>query len=56
MIGAYNTLNSIYKVAGSLAASILLKTTGVDESTVLGLVGALNLAAAAYFWRRLAKD
>ena len=56
VIGANNTLNSIYMVAGSLAASILLKTTGVDESTVLGLVGALNLAAAAYFWRRLAKD
>ncbi len=56
VIGANNTLNSIYMVAGSLAASVLLKTTGVDESRVLAGVGALNLVAAAYFWRRLPKD
>ena len=56
MIGANNTLNSIYMVAGSLAASIVLKATGADESSVLAGVGALNLLAAAYFWRRLPKD
>jgi acyl-[acyl-carrier-protein]-phospholipid O-acyltransferase / long-chain-fatty-acid--[acyl-carrier-protein] ligase len=53
VIGANNTLNSVYMVVGSLAASILLKATGLDESTVLAALGVLNLAAAVYVWRRL---
>ncbi len=31
VIGANNTLNSVMMVVGTLAASILLKTTGIDE-------------------------
>ena len=56
VIGANNTLNCIYMVAGSLGASIILKATGVDESSVLAGLGILNLGAAAYFWRRLPQD
>jgi acyl-[acyl-carrier-protein]-phospholipid O-acyltransferase / long-chain-fatty-acid--[acyl-carrier-protein] ligase len=53
VIGANNTLNSVYMVVGSLAASILLKATGLDESAALAALGVLNLAAAVYVWRRL---
>ena len=53
VIGANNTLNSVMMVAGSLAASILLKATGIDESTALAAIGALNLLAAGFVWRRL---
>jgi acyl-[acyl-carrier-protein]-phospholipid O-acyltransferase / long-chain-fatty-acid--[acyl-carrier-protein] ligase len=53
VIGANNTLNSVFMVAGTLAASILLKTTGLDESQALAALGLLNLAAAAWLWRRL---
>jgi acyl-[acyl-carrier-protein]-phospholipid O-acyltransferase/long-chain-fatty-acid--[acyl-carrier-protein] ligase len=53
VIGANNTLNSVFMVAGSLAALIFLKTTGADESTALAVLGALNLLAAAFVWRRL---
>jgi acyl-[acyl-carrier-protein]-phospholipid O-acyltransferase/long-chain-fatty-acid--[acyl-carrier-protein] ligase len=53
VIGANNTLNSVFMVAGTLAASILLKTTGFDESQALAALGLLNLAAAAWLWRRL---
>jgi acyl-[acyl-carrier-protein]-phospholipid O-acyltransferase/long-chain-fatty-acid--[acyl-carrier-protein] ligase len=56
VIGANNTLNSIFMVVGSLGTSVVLKATGVDETSVLAGVGALNLLAAAYFWRRLPKD
>ncbi len=52
VIGANNTLNSVFMVVGSLAASILLKATGIDESTALAAIGVLNLFAAAYvYWR-----
>ncbi len=53
VIGANNTLNSLFMVGGTLAASIVLKTTGIDESAALAGVGGLNLLAAVYFWRRL---
>jgi acyl-[acyl-carrier-protein]-phospholipid O-acyltransferase/long-chain-fatty-acid--[acyl-carrier-protein] ligase len=53
VIGANNTLNSVMMVAGSLAVSILLKATGIDESTALAAIGALNLLAAGFVWRRL---
>jgi acyl-[acyl-carrier-protein]-phospholipid O-acyltransferase/long-chain-fatty-acid--[acyl-carrier-protein] ligase len=53
VIGANNTLNSLFMVAGTLAVSILLKTTGLDESTALAGLGGLNLLAAAWVWRRL---
>ena len=56
VIGANNTLNSLFMVAGSLAASVVLKATGVDESTVLAALGALNLLAAGYFALKLPKD
>jgi acyl-[acyl-carrier-protein]-phospholipid O-acyltransferase/long-chain-fatty-acid--[acyl-carrier-protein] ligase len=56
VIGGNNTLNSIYMVVGSLVASLVLKATGVDEASLLAVVGALNLPAAAYFWRRLPRD
>jgi acyl-[acyl-carrier-protein]-phospholipid O-acyltransferase / long-chain-fatty-acid--[acyl-carrier-protein] ligase len=56
VIGANNTLNSVFMVAGTLAASILLKTTGFDESQALAALGLLNLAAAAWLWRRLPRS
>jgi len=56
VIGANNTLNSVMMVAGSLAASILLKATGIDESTALAATGALNLLAAVFVWRRLPRS
>jgi acyl-[acyl-carrier-protein]-phospholipid O-acyltransferase/long-chain-fatty-acid--[acyl-carrier-protein] ligase len=56
VIGANNTLNSLFMVAGTLAASIVLKATGADESSVLAGLGVLNLLAAAYFARTLPKS
>ena len=56
VIGANNTLNSLFMVAGTLAASILLKATGLDESTALAGLGVLNLMAAVYVWRRLPRE
>ncbi len=56
VIGANNTLNSVFMVVGSLATSILLKATGVDESTALACLGGLNLLAAIYVWRRLPRS
>jgi len=53
VIGAVNTLNSIYMVAGSLAATLLLKLTGLSESMALVLLGFANILAAVYFFRRL---
>jgi acyl-[acyl-carrier-protein]-phospholipid O-acyltransferase / long-chain-fatty-acid--[acyl-carrier-protein] ligase len=56
VIGAVNTLNSVYMVAGSLATTLLLKLTGLSESMALVLVGIANIAAAVYFFRRLPAD
>jgi acyl-[acyl-carrier-protein]-phospholipid O-acyltransferase/long-chain-fatty-acid--[acyl-carrier-protein] ligase len=56
VIGVNNTLNSLFMVAGTLAASIVLKATGADESSVLAGLGVLNLLAAAYFARTLPKS
>ena len=56
VIGANNTLNSVYMVVGSLAASILFKAAGIDESTALAGLGGLNLLAAIYVWRQLPKE
>ena len=53
VIGAVNTLNSIYMVVGSLAVTLLLKLTGIDESTALIGLGIANFVAAIYFFRRL---
>jgi acyl-[acyl-carrier-protein]-phospholipid O-acyltransferase/long-chain-fatty-acid--[acyl-carrier-protein] ligase len=53
VIGANNTLNSLFMVAGTLGASVVLKATGADEATVLAGLGALNLLAAAFFARTL---
>ena len=53
VIGANNTLNSLFMVAGTLLASIVLKAAGIDESTALAGVGGLNLLAAVFVWRRL---
>ena len=53
VIGAVNTLNSIYMVAGSLATTLLLKLTGLSESMALVLLGLANIVAAIYFFRRL---
>jgi acyl-[acyl-carrier-protein]-phospholipid O-acyltransferase / long-chain-fatty-acid--[acyl-carrier-protein] ligase len=52
VVGAVNTLNSLYIVAGSLATTLLLKLTGMNESAVLTLLGLASVLAAAYlFWR-----
>ena len=56
VVGAVNTLNAVYMVAGSLATSLLLKVAGLEESTVLGLLGLATILAAGYFYRRLPKD
>jgi predicted alpha/beta hydrolase family esterase len=52
VIGAVNTLNSVYIVAGSLGTTLLLKLAGLSESAVLTMLGLATIAAAAYlFWR-----
>ena len=53
VIGANNTLNSVFMVVGSLTVSIVLKATGIDESAALAGLGGLNLLAALYLFRRL---
>ncbi len=53
VIGAVNTLNSIYMVAGSLATTLLLKLTGLSESMAMVLLGLANVVAAIYLFRRL---
>ncbi|MGD1038177.1 MAG: acyl-[ACP]--phospholipid O-acyltransferase [Roseiarcus sp.] len=53
VIGAVNTLSSVFMVAGSLVTTLLLKLTGLSESMALVLVGLANVAAAIYFFRRL---
>ena len=53
VIGANNTLNSLFMVTGTIAASIVLKEAGIDESTALAGVGGFNLLAAVYVWKRL---
>jgi acyl-[acyl-carrier-protein]-phospholipid O-acyltransferase/long-chain-fatty-acid--[acyl-carrier-protein] ligase len=55
VIGANNTLNSVFMVVGSLAASVLLKALDIDESTALAILGVLNLPAAYWVWRRLSR-
>jgi acyl-[acyl-carrier-protein]-phospholipid O-acyltransferase/long-chain-fatty-acid--[acyl-carrier-protein] ligase len=56
VIGAVNTLNSIYIVAGSLATTLLLKFAGLDEAVALTLLGLTNIPAAGYFFWRLPKQ
>ena len=56
VIGANNTLNSLCMVAGTLAASIILKVAGIDESSALAGLGGLNLLVAVYVWRRLPRN
>jgi acyl-[acyl-carrier-protein]-phospholipid O-acyltransferase / long-chain-fatty-acid--[acyl-carrier-protein] ligase len=52
VIGAVNTLNAVYMVAGSLATTLLLKLAGLSEPTVLTLLGFANIPAALHlFWR-----
>jgi acyl-[acyl-carrier-protein]-phospholipid O-acyltransferase/long-chain-fatty-acid--[acyl-carrier-protein] ligase len=53
VIGAVNTLNAIYMVAGSLVTTLLLKLAGLSESGAMVLLGVANFAAAIYFFRRL---
>jgi acyl-[acyl-carrier-protein]-phospholipid O-acyltransferase/long-chain-fatty-acid--[acyl-carrier-protein] ligase len=56
VIGAVNTLNSIYMVVGSLVTTLLLKLTGLSESMALVLLGVANVGAAMYFFARLPAD
>jgi acyl-[acyl-carrier-protein]-phospholipid O-acyltransferase/long-chain-fatty-acid--[acyl-carrier-protein] ligase len=56
VIGAVNTLNAAYMVAGSLATSVLLKGAGLDESSALAVLGVATILAAAYLFRRLPKS
>jgi acyl-[acyl-carrier-protein]-phospholipid O-acyltransferase/long-chain-fatty-acid--[acyl-carrier-protein] ligase len=56
VIGAVNTLSSIYMVAGTLATTVLLELTGFSESTAMVLLGVANFAAAIFFFRRLPAD
>jgi acyl-[acyl-carrier-protein]-phospholipid O-acyltransferase/long-chain-fatty-acid--[acyl-carrier-protein] ligase len=56
VIGAVNTLNSIYMVVGSLVTTLLLKLAGLSESGAMVLLGVANFAAAIYLFRRLPAD
>ncbi|WP_158814166.1 MFS transporter [Methylocapsa sp. S129] len=56
VVGAVNTLSSIYMVAGSLATTLLLKLAGLSESAVLTLLGLISVLAAAYLFRFLPKQ
>jgi acyl-[acyl-carrier-protein]-phospholipid O-acyltransferase/long-chain-fatty-acid--[acyl-carrier-protein] ligase len=56
VIGAVNTLNSVYMVVGSLLTTLVLKLAGVDETTVFIGLGVANLLAAFYFFARLPVD
>jgi acyl-[acyl-carrier-protein]-phospholipid O-acyltransferase/long-chain-fatty-acid--[acyl-carrier-protein] ligase len=53
IIGAVNTLSAIFMVGGSILTTAILKLTGIGESTALAILGAVNLVAATYFFRRL---
>ena len=53
IIGANNTLNSIFMVVGSIATTLILKLTGIDETTALAGLGVANILAALYLFRRL---
>jgi acyl-[acyl-carrier-protein]-phospholipid O-acyltransferase / long-chain-fatty-acid--[acyl-carrier-protein] ligase len=55
VIGAVNTLNSIYIVVGSLATSVLLKFAGFNEPQALVALGVFNIFAAVYVYFRLPK-
>jgi acyl-[acyl-carrier-protein]-phospholipid O-acyltransferase / long-chain-fatty-acid--[acyl-carrier-protein] ligase len=55
VIGAVNTLNSIYMVVGSLATSVLLKFAGFDEPQALVALGVFNIFAAVYVYFRVPK-
>ena len=39
VVGAVNTMNALYMVAGSLATTLLLKLAGLTEPTVLTILG-----------------
>jgi acyl-[acyl-carrier-protein]-phospholipid O-acyltransferase/long-chain-fatty-acid--[acyl-carrier-protein] ligase len=56
VIGAVNTLNSIYIVAGSLATTLLLKVANLSEPDALIVLGLFNALAAVYVYFRLPKD
>jgi acyl-[acyl-carrier-protein]-phospholipid O-acyltransferase/long-chain-fatty-acid--[acyl-carrier-protein] ligase len=56
VIGAVNTLNSIYMVVGSLATTLLLKVAGLDEPQALVVLGGFTALAAVYVFFRLPKD
>ena len=56
VIGAVNTLNAIYMVAGSLATSLLLKFAGLNEPQALVALGVFNIFAAVYVYYRLPKS
>jgi acyl-[acyl-carrier-protein]-phospholipid O-acyltransferase/long-chain-fatty-acid--[acyl-carrier-protein] ligase len=56
VIGAVNTLNSIYIVAGSLATTLLLKLANLSEPDALIVLGLFNALAAVYVYFRLPKD
>jgi acyl-[acyl-carrier-protein]-phospholipid O-acyltransferase/long-chain-fatty-acid--[acyl-carrier-protein] ligase len=56
VIGAVNTLNSIYIVVGSLVTTLLLKFAGLDEPQVLIVLGGCTILAAVYCFVRLPKS
>jgi acyl-[acyl-carrier-protein]-phospholipid O-acyltransferase/long-chain-fatty-acid--[acyl-carrier-protein] ligase len=53
VVGAVNTLNAFYMVAGSLATTLLLKVAGLSEPAVLTILGCANILAAIYVFMRL---
>jgi acyl-[acyl-carrier-protein]-phospholipid O-acyltransferase/long-chain-fatty-acid--[acyl-carrier-protein] ligase len=56
VIGAVNTLNSIYMVVGSLTTTLLLKLANLSEPDALIVLGAFNILAALYCFLRLPKS
>jgi hypothetical protein len=55
VVGAVNTMNSIYMVAGTIATTLLLNFAGIDESSALVVLGIASILAALYFFWRLPK-
>ncbi|MBV8105583.1 MAG: acyl-[ACP]--phospholipid O-acyltransferase [Hyphomicrobiales bacterium] len=53
VVGAVNALNYIFMVGGSVVTMLLLQVAGLSEPMALAVLGAANIGAAIFFFRRL---
>jgi acyl-[acyl-carrier-protein]-phospholipid O-acyltransferase/long-chain-fatty-acid--[acyl-carrier-protein] ligase len=53
VIAAVNAMSYVAMVGGSVATMILLQVVGLSEPLALVVLGAANIAAAIYFFRRM---